>query len=123
GTVPNGPYGIGFPATGPFSVQVQFYDNATDETGFVVGRSERSDAGFVEIGRAALSSGAGQVVTFTDATVSSGTTYYYRAYAVNGPLVSSIAGPAAVHTPGNPALLPIGMPNGPYGLTAGGALT
>jgi hypothetical protein len=103
GTVPNGPYGLALtPNTTP-EIRVQFYDNASDETGFIIERATGSGAAagpFARVGTLPASDGVGQLLTFIDRTVESGTTYTYRVYAVNGPLQSSVAGPLSGTTPG-----------------------
>jgi uncharacterized delta-60 repeat protein len=100
GGPPNGPYALSAFAFGPAQVQLTFHDNSTNETGFVVERSTTSAAGpFVPMFTLPPSPGA-NLVSFSDTTTQPATTYYYRVYAVNGPYVSSIAGPLTVTTPG-----------------------
>jgi hypothetical protein len=116
---PNGPYGLTAVATGPTSVEIQFIDNADNETAFKIDRRTPDGQLSAEF-QASASAGVGGTVTFEDTTASPLTAYQYTAFAVS-PLVSSVAGPANVLTPatggtttGNGTTTnPGGPPNGP----------
>ena len=62
-------------------VGLTWTDNATNETGFVVQRSDNGGA-FATIATPAANAGTG-TVTYIDATVLAGNTYVYQVYAVN----------------------------------------
>jgi hypothetical protein len=111
GGPPNGPYGIDANAINSNSVQLTFIDNASNETGFVILRSSSAAGPFTQVGTASASPGTRGIVTFIDASVSPSSTYYYEAYAVNGPYASSVAGPTKTTTP---ALNATPTPTGPW---------
>jgi uncharacterized delta-60 repeat protein len=127
GAPPNGPYGLVVTPIGP---EIQFIDNADNETGFEIDRRTldgRLDASF----NVAASPGVGGTVTFIDPTPLPNTTYRYTALAFttqgipvgSSPVISSVAGPVTVTTPSIISTPPLdatnpgGAPNGPYGLT------
>ena len=111
GGPPNGPYGIDANAINSNSVQLTFIDNASNETGFVILRGASAAGPFTQVGTATASPGTRGIVTFVDATVSPSSTYYYEAYAVNGPYASGITGPTSV---GTPAISSSTTPTGPW---------
>jgi hypothetical protein len=63
-------------------VALTWRDNASNETGFVVQRSSDNGVTFAQVGTAPAKTGPGTTVSFTDSTVTLGTTYQYRAAAV-----------------------------------------
>lgn len=89
--------------TGTTPVTVQFKDNSTNETGFVVERA--TDASFTQnlthLSVAAVT-GSGSTVTFSDTTAQPGTRYYYQVMAVNGSVSSSYDGVGNATTAGAP---------------------
>src|SRR5258708_3627639 len=66
---PNGPYGLTATATGPTSVEVQFVDNADNETAFEIDR-RTSDGQLSATFQVSASAGVGGIVSFTDTTAS-----------------------------------------------------
>jgi hypothetical protein len=63
-----------------------FFDNSTNETGFVIERSNFSGGGYsavATLGSDANASASKGWKFFTDTGLSSGTTYYYRVKAIN----------------------------------------
>jgi len=74
-------------------VSLTWTDNATNETGFVVQRSDNGGA-FVT-----LTTLAANTVAYTDTTVMAGNAYGYQVYAVNGPLTSAASNTASVVVP------------------------
>lgn len=80
-TVPSAPSGLAASAAAASpttSIALSWADSATNESGYVV---ERSSDGASFSQRARLSSGA---ISYVDAGLGSGATYYYRVYAYNG---------------------------------------
>ena len=63
-------------------VGLTWRDNASNETGFVIERSVNNGATFTQLGTAPAKSGTGSNVTFTDTTVTPGSTYQYRVASV-----------------------------------------
>ncbi|MEI7835781.1 MAG: hypothetical protein WCK05_05145, partial [Planctomycetota bacterium] len=74
-------------------VSLTWTDNAANETGFVVQRSDNHGA-FATIATPAAHAGTG-TVTYLDATVQFGNTYAYRVCVVNGPVIASAYSNAA----------------------------
>ena len=89
-------------------VSLAWTDNATDETGFVVQRSDNGGA-FATIATPAANPGTGNV-TYVDTTVLPGNTYAYQVCAVNGSLASAFSNTASV------SLFPV--PSAPTNLVA-----
>jgi uncharacterized delta-60 repeat protein len=120
GGAPNGPYGIAISSITGNTVVVSFIDNATNETGFVIERATSQNGPFTQVGTAPAAGGSGSRVNFTDSTITSPGTYYYKAYAVNGTYQSSTTGvvSAQVGTITPPPANPGGAPNAPFNLTA-----
>jgi FtsP/CotA-like multicopper oxidase with cupredoxin domain len=84
-TVPSAPSGLtASPLAGP-AVQLSWTDNSNNETGFLVQRA--SDATFTT-GLISLPAVGPNITTTTGGTVTNGSTYFYRVYAVNGALQS-----------------------------------
>jgi hypothetical protein len=65
-------------ATAPVKVNLNWVDNATNETGYLVKRSTSENAGFVTIATVAANA-----TSYSDATVLENTTYYYQVFAFN----------------------------------------
>lgn len=89
--------------SGP-GVGLTWRDNATNETGFVIERSVNGGA-FAPLVTVGPLNGTGNV-SYTDTTVTAGTTYAYRVKAVNGGVSSSYSNtvtaiPSAVAAPSN----------------------
>jgi FtsP/CotA-like multicopper oxidase with cupredoxin domain len=89
-------------------VSLTWTDNATNETGFVVQRSDNGGA-FTTIATPAALAGTG-TVTYVDATAQPGNTYVYQVSAVNGAFASAFSNTASLTMPVAPAA--------PTGLTA-----
>ena len=89
-------------AAGP-QVNLTWTDNATNENGFVIQRSNDGGTTFTQIGIAPARNNTG-TVTFADPTVVLGNTYTYRVAAVNGAGLSAFAtsAPIAVALPAPP---------------------
>jgi extracellular elastinolytic metalloproteinase len=89
-------------------VGLTWIDNATNETGFVV---QRSDSGgpFATIATPTAKAGTG-AVTYADVTAQPGKAYAYRVSAANGTSTSAFSSTASVTVPAAPAA--------PTGLTA-----
>ncbi len=101
--VPAAPSGLAATITSATQVDLAWTDNSTDETGF---RIERSTDGttFTTLGTV----GAG-VTASSDATVASGSTYYYRVIATNA---------VGDSTPSAQVTIAVAAPNAPSGLAA-----
>jgi hypothetical protein len=120
GGPPNGPFALSLSATGPSSVQISFIDNSSNETGFVIQRAASAGGPFTQVTTLPPATGVHSTVTYTDTTDAPSTTYFYRAYAVNGTYQSSIAGPMSVTTPAGSTVT---IPNAPTGLSVMDAST
>lgn len=85
------------------NVTITFKDNNVDEEHYIVERSEVGpDTGFATIGQAKFSNFnqiMGKNREFIDKTVSSGTTYWYRMYAVKDGLNSSFSEVVSIAVP------------------------
>lgn len=90
---PVAPTGLGAVAPTSGQVDLGWTDNASNETGFKVERSTDN----VNFSQIAITSA--NVTTFSDTTVTAGTTYYYRVRATNGIGDSGYSNPASVTTP------------------------
>jgi FtsP/CotA-like multicopper oxidase with cupredoxin domain len=86
--------------TGP-RIRLTFFDNARDETGFVIERSVNGGA-FAVLTTLPARANTGSV-TYTDGNaVLAATTYSYRVFAVNGATPSDASAPATVTVPPAP---------------------
>ena len=94
-------------AAGP-RVNLTWTDNATNENGFVIQRSNDGGATFTQIGTAPARNNTGNV-TFADQTVVLANTYIYRVAAVNGAGLSAFATSAPIT---------VAIPAAPIGITA-----
>lgn len=93
--------------TGP-RVSLTWRDNATNETGFIIQRSNDGGTTFAKAGTAPARNSTGNV-TWVDSTVTLGNTYQYRVVATN------IAGDS---TPSNTVTVPVLLPGTPVINTA-----
>ena len=116
GGPPNGPYNIAVMSQSG-TPQISFIDNATNETNLFVQCATSTAGPWFNVAVLPPSPGSGQTVITLDTTAAANTTYFYRAYAVNGPYQSSIAGPISFTTATGGTTF-TGVPNGPYNLTA-----
>ena len=78
-------------------VNLTWMDNAANETGFVIERSDNGGA-FTQLATTAANAGTGNV-NYADNAVQAGHTYVYRVYAVNGSLASAVSNTASVSLP------------------------
>ncbi|MCS7213950.1 MAG: PQQ-binding-like beta-propeller repeat protein [Candidatus Calescibacterium sp.] len=107
----NTPTGLVANAIGPNQIDLQWQDNSTQETSYEIWRKGQSDPDFVLITSVPGLSGTG-VKTYSDTTVLSNTTYYYRVRATNTvPNWSEFSNVVSATTPTNP------IPNPPSSLT------
>src|SRR5579875_921321 len=96
-SAPNAPFALtATPQNG--AVVVQFTDNASDETGFVVLRNNGGNSAYTKIATLPAAAGVHSVVSYTDSTTSANSTYDYEVYAVTDTTPSSTTGPVAVTT-------------------------
>jgi hypothetical protein len=79
GTVPAAPSNLTLTAPQQSRITLNWTDNSSNETSFVIERSLSQTTGFAQIGTV-----ASNVRTFNDNTVARRTTYFYRVKAVNG---------------------------------------
>ena len=79
------------------TVTLTFNDTSTNEQSFAIERASSTAGPWSSAGTVAGTTGTG-TRTFTDATVSSGTTYFYRVYGIAGALKSGIVGPISITT-------------------------
>ena len=94
---PSAPTGLAASAT-PTQVGLSWTDNAGNETGYKIERSANGVNGWTQIGTAAANA-----TTYSDTTVSQGTTYYYRVRAYNGSGNSNVTGEVSTTVPVNTA--------------------
>ncbi|MEZ5072442.1 MAG: fibronectin type III domain-containing protein [Bacteroidales bacterium] len=96
---PAAPTALGTGTISSTSVQLTWTDNASNEQGFVIGRSSVSGGPYTQVGTAAA-----DAVTYTDAAgLSPNTTYYYQVYAYNAGGNSSAVTVQATTLPNAPA--------------------
>jgi len=107
-SAPAAPTGLTADAISPTQINLAWADNATNETGYSV---ERSDAGG---GFAVVASPPADATSFNDTTVVANTTYTYRVRAVNTGVFSGYSNDATATTP---TPTPI-APAAPSGLNA-----
>jgi hypothetical protein len=72
-TLPNAPTSLTATAASATSITLNWTDASSKETGYDIERSLTSGSGFSVVGTAAANA-----VTYTDASLTTGTTYYYR---------------------------------------------
>jgi predicted phage tail protein len=99
--IPADPSGLTATLQAGPQVSLTWMDNATDETGFVIERSDNLGP-FVQIALAPAFAGTGIVPPYVDTTVLAGNTYDYRVAAVNagGPSLNYATLAAPVTIPG-----------------------
>jgi len=98
-TAPAAPGSLAALATGSATIDVDWADNSSDESGFYLERSENG-AGFIQI-----ASLPANVTGFTDDSLSPSTLYSYRVRAWNSVGSSAFSGIATAETDPAPALL------------------
>jgi hypothetical protein len=85
-TVPNGPYGLTFANPTKSSLNLNFVDNANNESAYVIERADTLGGAYKVVGTiqadANMSAGTGWR-SWTDYSLGAGTTYYYRVKATN----------------------------------------
>lgn len=101
-TPPSAPTGLKAATSASRNVDLQWIDTSSDETGFTV---ERGTAGVFAV-IASLSPGA---VSYTDTTVSPGTSYSYRVASFNNGGSSAYSNILSVTTPIEPPAAPSGL--------------
>jgi hypothetical protein len=97
GPLPASPSGLGAITVSPTEIDLSWTDNADNESGFTVERSEDDGAHWSAVG----STGT-DITTWRDSGLASGTTYTYRVSATNGNGASVASNVASVTTGGNP---------------------
>ncbi|MBI2832267.1 MAG: hypothetical protein HYX79_08430 [Chloroflexi bacterium] len=102
--VPQAPASVTITGTGVGQVGLTWVDNTNNESGFIIQRA--ADAAFA-LNMVAFTVAA-NTTTYTDATVASATTYYYRVFAYNasGNSAASNMVMAAIPSPPPPAYSP-----------------
>lgn len=101
---PNPPTGLSATGISSTSIQLDFTDNATDETGFNLYRASVSGGPYVLITTIAANGGTG-AASYVDTGLTANTTYYYRLSAVN------LAGESAATAEVNATTLVSGAPS------------
>jgi hypothetical protein len=93
-------------AAAPSSSQVDlaWTDNATNEDGFAIERSDNSGVTWNQVGQAAV-----DAIAFSDTSVLPLSTYVYRVYAFNIAGNSPLSNEATVSTPEGPPVAPSGL--------------
>ena len=110
GSAPVAPSGLSAIATSESSIDLNWTDNSSDETNFVVQRSDTSGSGFSTIATLAAN-----ITSYSDtAGLSAGTTYYYRVHATNSTGSSSNSNEISATTTAAPTTVPAA----PSGLSA-----
>jgi hypothetical protein len=85
-TVPNGPYGLSFANATKSSLNLNFVDNANNESAYVIERADVAGGAYKVVGTVAVDQATSQGTgwrTWTDYNLNAGTTYYYRVKAIN----------------------------------------
>ena len=92
------PTGLSFSNVGQISMQLNWTDNATNEVGYAIYRSDDGGATYNFIAQTAANTSS-----YVMSGLLAGTTYYYRVYAVNeGRLSTALSGSQATAAPGSP---------------------
>jgi post-segregation antitoxin (ccd killing protein) len=92
------PTGLNFTSVGQISMQLNWTDNATNEVGYAIYRSDDGGATYNYIAQTAANA-----TSYIVSGLLAGTTYYYRVYGVNeGRLSSALSGSQATASPGSP---------------------
>ena len=85
-------------------VLLSWTDNAANETGFVVERSDNGGA-FAQIAAPGAAAGTGTVVTYTDTAMPAASSVVYQVKAVNGALSSGYTNTASAVIPAPPGII------------------
>ena len=91
---PAAPSNLSATAISKTEIDISWTDNATDETGFKIERSDRNNANFVQIATVGAN-----VTSFSDTGLKKNTTYYYRVRATNANGDSAYSNEASATTP------------------------
>ena len=103
GGAPNAPFQLtAEPDATGHGITFSFFDSADNETGFVVQRATNPDGPFTQIATLGPAFSATHV-HYDDTSTTPGTTYYYTAFAVNGPYQSSTPAAVSATAPGTSA--------------------
>ena len=85
-SIPNSPFAMTASALGGGSMKLNWYDNADNESAFVIERADWAGGAFSVVGtlNADQASSLGKGLrTWTDSGLKAGITYYYRVKAIN----------------------------------------
>jgi hypothetical protein len=96
--VPTSPGGLTATTASATSINLAWSDNSTNETGFQIERSLTSGSGY-----SLITTTAANAVSYSDASLAAGTTYYYRIRATNAGGSSAYTVEASAVTVGIPA--------------------
>lgn len=107
---PNAPSSLTATALGETSIRLNWQDNATNETGFLIERSANGTSGWSQIGVVLAN-----VTTLTDTGLTEDTHYYYRVRATNDVGASGYSGIANATTESGPVDPPDDPPPAPTG--------
>ena len=88
--MPNSPFGLNPVVMSDTSLKVSFYDNANNESEFIVQRAGGKSGKFKTLTTLPAAKGTKRQVSFTDNAIVSGTTYQYQVFAVSGNRQSSV---------------------------------
>ncbi|MCF7954780.1 MAG: DUF6288 domain-containing protein [Phycisphaerae bacterium] len=91
---PAAPSGLSATAISKSQIDISWTDNATNETGFKIERSDRNNGNFVQIATVGA-----DVTSFSDTGLKKNTTYYYRVRATNASGDSAYSNEASAKTP------------------------
>jgi len=92
--LPAAPSSLSATAIAKTQIDLSWTDNATDETGFKIERSKRVNTSFAQIATV-----GSDVTSYSDTTVSKGTTYFYRVRATNADGDSAYSNEDSATTP------------------------
>jgi mono/diheme cytochrome c family protein len=101
-TVPAAPSSLAATASSASRIDLTWVDNAGNETGF---RIQRSTNGTFSANLVSAAAAAG-AVSYSDTTLSAGTTYFYRVFATNAAGDSAASSTASATTPAAPVTVP-----------------
>ncbi|WP_345975654.1 DNRLRE domain-containing protein [Sulfurimonas sp. HSL3-7] len=96
-TVPSAPTGLNAGTDSSSQITLNWTDNSSDETGFVVERSLSESSGFSTIATAPVGT-----TSYTDTSLNASTMYYYRVAAVNDVGISAYTNTASATTDASP---------------------
>ncbi|MEH7075447.1 fibronectin type III domain-containing protein [Neobacillus drentensis] len=99
------------------SIGLTWTDNSSNETGFTVERST-DGVNFSAIGTSKAKNGSKNILTYTDSTVETGKSYYYRVNALNGTTPSTYSNTVTISIPNVPS-----APTGIIATATGGQST